>query len=181
MDSIYDFNDQPIHFFYIHFLSLLTAIYLPIFAISEAYSAGTGDGIHWATDLLSGTIVTIQAIFVIGLRLLGQKMVRTLMITIGSTITCVFWLLIIFLPFYAVVISSQLDAYGDDLEDLSVLHYVREAWKTSNRMLSTQFPAPIVPDQEELNLREASTLGYPWDLRQRRQATATSSSLDSIV
>jgi hypothetical protein len=68
-------SSQPIHFFYIHFLSLLTAIYLPIFAISNAYSAGTGDEVHWSTDLLCGIIVMLQSIFVIGLRLLGQKMV----------------------------------------------------------------------------------------------------------
>ena len=54
MESIYDYHDQPLHFYYIHFLSLLTAIYLPVFAISTAYSAGVGDDLHWSSDFLSG-------------------------------------------------------------------------------------------------------------------------------
>ena len=74
MESIYDYSDQPIHFYYIHFLSLLTAIYLPVFAASTAYSAGVGDAVHWTSDVLSGVIVLVQCIFVVGLRLLGQRL-----------------------------------------------------------------------------------------------------------
>lgn len=33
MDGMYDYTDQPPHFFYIHFLVLLSALYLPLFAI----------------------------------------------------------------------------------------------------------------------------------------------------
>ena len=149
LDSMFDYVDQSVHFFYIHFLSLLTAIYLPIFAISSAYSAGTGEETHWSTDILCGIIVMLQAIFVIGLRLLGQKM---------------------------------LDAYGDDLEDLSVLHYVREAWKTSNRMLASHFPAPVSSQTEEDLTKQATSLGYPWDKSQRQHpaplnVTASSTSM----
>jgi hypothetical protein len=43
MDGMYDYTDQPPHFFYIHFLVLLSAIYLPLFAIDTAYGAGWGD------------------------------------------------------------------------------------------------------------------------------------------
>ena len=75
MDGIYDYCDQPPHFFYIHFLCLLSAFYLPIFAIDNAYKAGWGDDSVWAAELLNGVIVLLQCIFVIGLRLLGQKMV----------------------------------------------------------------------------------------------------------
>ena len=42
MDAIYDFTDQPVHFFYIHFLCLLSALYLPLYAIDNAYAAGWG-------------------------------------------------------------------------------------------------------------------------------------------
>jgi len=136
MDSLFDFTDQPIHFFYIHFLSLLTFFYLPVFSISNAYAAGTAEETHWSTDLLSGVIVIVQSIFVIGLRLLGQKMV---------------------------------DPYGDDLEDLSVLHYVRETWKMSNRSLSTTYPAVAAPEVEEEIRFKSATLGQPWDLRRRRR------------
>ena len=75
VDTIYDYCDQPIHFFYIHFLVLLSALYLPLFAITQALKAGTGDDTHWLSDFLSGVIVFLQAIFVIGLRMLGRKMI----------------------------------------------------------------------------------------------------------
>ena len=43
MVSIYDYTDQPPQFFYIHFLVLLSALYLPLFATNTAYSAGWGE------------------------------------------------------------------------------------------------------------------------------------------
>ena len=43
IDGMYDYTDQPPHFFYIHFLVLLSALYLPLFAIDTAYSAGWGE------------------------------------------------------------------------------------------------------------------------------------------
>jgi len=75
IDTLYDYADQPIHFFYIHFLILLSTLYLPLFAASNAYKAGAGDTMHWSADVLSGLIVALQCIFVIGLRMLGRKMV----------------------------------------------------------------------------------------------------------
>lgn len=105
MDNLYHNSDQPIHFFYIHFLCLLSTIYLPLFAADNAFTAGSGDYVHWSWDVVSGLIVFVQAIFVIGLRMLGQKMS---------------------------------DPYGNDLEDLSVMHYVTEAWRRSNQMLAAK-------------------------------------------
>jgi predicted membrane chloride channel (bestrophin family) len=137
MDSLYDMCDQPIHFFYIHFLCLLSLMYLPLFAIDNAYSAGTGDDVHWVLDVVMGMIVALQAIFVVGLRVLGQKMI---------------------------------DPYGDDLEDLSVIHYVREAWKSSNRILSTQFPGNVqTPIEEKMDLEEES-VGPAWEAPARNSA-----------
>lgn len=74
MDGLYQYCDQPVHFFYIHFLCLLSAVYLPLFAADSAFSAGMGENLNWTWDILSGLIVLVQAVFVIGLRLLGQKM-----------------------------------------------------------------------------------------------------------
>lgn len=76
MDTMYDYCDQPPHFFYIHFLVLLSAFYLPIFAVDNAYSAGWGADSDIFVEILNGVIVFCQCIFVIGLRLLGQKMVN---------------------------------------------------------------------------------------------------------
>jgi len=136
MDNLYDYCDQPIHFFYIHFLCLLTSVYVPIFAISTAYSAGTGDQTHWSADVLYGLIVFMQAIFVIGLRLLGQKM---------------------------------MDPFGDDVEDLSVLKYIREAWKASNRTLNSNYPSHVSLETEEGIEYTSASLGYPWDMQRRKQ------------
>lgn len=75
MDGIYDYCDQPTHFFYIHFLCLLSALYLPIFAVDNAFSAGWGQESCLSIEILTGTIVLLQSFFVVGLRLLAQKMV----------------------------------------------------------------------------------------------------------
>ena len=42
LGTFYDYTDQPIHFFYQHFLCLLSALYLPLFSIDCAYSSGIG-------------------------------------------------------------------------------------------------------------------------------------------
>ena len=75
MDGMYDYTDQPPHFFYIHFLVLLSALYLPLFAVDTAYAAGWGDSRAIGMDVLQGIIVFLQCIFVAGLRTLGTKMI----------------------------------------------------------------------------------------------------------
>ncbi len=75
MDGMYDYTDQPPHFFYIHFLVLLSALYLPLFAVDTAYAAGWGDNKAIGMDILQGIIVFLQCIFVAGLRSLGTKMI----------------------------------------------------------------------------------------------------------
>jgi len=75
MDGMYDYTDQPPHFFYIHFLVLLSALYLPLFAIDTAYAAGWGEETYIGLDILNGVIVFLQCIFVVGLRSLGTKMI----------------------------------------------------------------------------------------------------------
>eukprot|EP00567_Pseudictyota_dubia_P006488 CAMPEP_0197440584 /NCGR_PEP_ID=MMETSP1175-20131217/7048_1 /TAXON_ID=1003142 /ORGANISM="Triceratium dubium, Strain CCMP147" /LENGTH=386 /DNA_ID=CAMNT_0042970719 /DNA_START=91 /DNA_END=1251 /DNA_ORIENTATION=- len=75
MDGIYDYCDQPVHFFYVHFLCLLSVMYLPLFAVDSAFAAGWGEESDWSIELISGLIVLLQSIFVVGLRLLGQFMI----------------------------------------------------------------------------------------------------------
>mmetsp|Transcript_10483 Transcript_10483/g.15903 ORF Transcript_10483/g.15903 Transcript_10483/m.15903 type:complete len:390 (+) Transcript_10483:93-1262(+) len=75
MDGMYDYTDQPPHFFYIHFLVLLSALYLPLFAIDTAYAGGWGADKAIGLDILQGIIVFLQCIFVVGLRSLGTKMI----------------------------------------------------------------------------------------------------------
>jgi predicted membrane chloride channel (bestrophin family) len=130
VDTLYDYCDQPIHFFYIHFLCLLSALYLPLFAVDNAYGAGVGEEVHWTLDLVALLIVLLQSIFVIGLRLLGQKMI---------------------------------DPYGDDLEDLSVMYYVKSTWQRSNRILVAQLPGPVSPELEEGLDRQKESIGFAWE------------------
>jgi len=75
MDGMYDYIDQPPHFFYVHFLVLLSALYLPLFAIDTAFSTGWGDECILWLDILNGIIVLLQCIFVVGLRSLGTHMI----------------------------------------------------------------------------------------------------------
>lgn len=75
MDGIYDYCDQPPPFFYIHFICLLTAFYLPLFAVDSAYDAGWGEDSSWNLEFLNGVIVFLLCIFVVGLRILGQRMI----------------------------------------------------------------------------------------------------------
>jgi predicted membrane chloride channel (bestrophin family) len=72
--GLYNFADQPISFFYVHFISLLSALYLPLFAVSSAFGAGIGAEVPWTADVVNGLIVVLQSIFVVGLRQLGQNM-----------------------------------------------------------------------------------------------------------
>ena len=74
LGTIYDAADLPLPFFYVHFITLLTALYLPLFAVSAAYKVGSGIEVFWFGDILVLLVVVLQAIFVNGLRLLGQKM-----------------------------------------------------------------------------------------------------------
>jgi len=48
--------------------------YLPLFAVTGAIRAGTGDEIFWVADVVAGLVVFLQAVFVNGLRILGQQM-----------------------------------------------------------------------------------------------------------
>lgn len=72
--KIYNAADLPVPFFYVHFICLLTVMYLPLFAVSTAFQAGTGDEVFWTADLVGGLVVFFQSMFVIGLRILGQYM-----------------------------------------------------------------------------------------------------------
>mmetsp|Transcript_37448 Transcript_37448/g.45740 ORF Transcript_37448/g.45740 Transcript_37448/m.45740 type:complete len:416 (-) Transcript_37448:224-1471(-) len=71
--TVFDYKDHPIPFFYIHFLCLLSIIYLPLYSINAAFSLGTAHDSSWPKDLYTAFVVLLQAIFVIGLRVLGQK------------------------------------------------------------------------------------------------------------
>ena len=72
--ALYDFDDQPVSFFYVHFICVLMAVYLPLFSISAGFHAGTGDEHHWSLDLIEGLLVAIETIFLLGLRIIAVKL-----------------------------------------------------------------------------------------------------------
>ncbi|KAI2498697.1 hypothetical protein MHU86_15819 [Fragilaria crotonensis] len=72
--KMYSIGDFPIPFFFVHFICLLSALYLPLFAMSAAYKAGSGDDKHWIADVIGGLVVVLQSVYLNGLRILGQKM-----------------------------------------------------------------------------------------------------------
>ena len=133
--TIYDVHDQPVSFFVVHFICLLSSIYLPSSAIKIGmmnvrsttnatssssdslsnittttsinydYQIDDGDGSSNTTgidnyytyyfllnDILSGLLVFIQCVFILGLRLLANQMEK---------------------PYS-----------GCDVKDLSVIHYI---------------------------------------------------------
>ena len=57
----------------------------------------------------------------------------------------------------------QVDPYGADLEDLSVLHYVRDAWRISNRILSAELPGDVSPELEAQLEQRKESIGAAWD------------------
>jgi hypothetical protein len=48
----------------------------------------------------------------------------------------------------------MVDPFGDDEDDLSVIHYVTETWLKSNRMLAAHYPVSAVSAESEESLRK---------------------------
>jgi len=125
--TLYDYHDQPINFFYVHFVCLLSFLYLPLFTVETALSTGYTKNLEiyeiFLYEFISITTVFLQAIFVIGLRIMADRL-------------------------------SQ--PYGSDYEDLSVLHYVDFTWVMSRRMMEAEMPRETNLYEEEQMCAEAS-------------------------
>ena len=94
--TLYDFEDQPIPFIYVHLVHFITIVYLLFFA----YFVGTSAGVSLVTGIVA---VVLFGTIALGILEIGRLM-------------------------------SQ--PYGDDLSDLSVLHYVNFTWTMSRRILA---------------------------------------------
>jgi len=138
----------PIPFFYVHFLSLLTAVFLPLFAVVVAYETGevhttevdgqTADGATvtfttnptWVAEVVSGLVVFLQALFTIGLRILGQQLS---------------------------------DPFGGDLIDLQIARYVNMILNGSNQILAAKrLHPPSIETELRLQLK-MSSLGQAFE------------------
>lgn len=123
----------PIPFFYVHFLSLLTAVFLPLFAVVVAYETGEvneSENTTWVAEVVSGLVVFLQALFVIGLRILGQQLS---------------------------------DPFGGDLIDLQIARYVNMILNGSNQILAAKrLQPPSIETELRLQLK-MSSLGQAFE------------------
>jgi len=123
----------PIPFFYVHFLSMLTAVYLPLFAIVVAFETGEVDSSSLSlsvAEVVSILVVFLQALFVIGLRILGQQLS---------------------------------DPYGGDLIDLQIARYVNIILNGSNQILAAKRLCPPSVETELRLQLKMSSLGEAFE------------------
>jgi predicted membrane chloride channel (bestrophin family) len=125
MSTMFNSADQPsVTFFYIHLVSFLCCIYLPLFAMYSAFEASQYSESFTLSDIIQGLVVFVQSCYVIGMRLLAIKL---------------------------------MDPFGADIEDLSVMTYVRTCWETSNKILNVNSPGEEILKTKCLDETEGST------------------------
>jgi predicted membrane chloride channel (bestrophin family) len=64
--SLYDYDDQPIPFVYVHLLTLLVDIYMPLLAYSQATQVGN--------DVQGVIVVILAAVYTLGLVAVGRAL-----------------------------------------------------------------------------------------------------------
>ena len=72
--DMYDHYDQPLLFIYVHFIVILTAIYLPLAAVYISHEVATSETAHWFNDVIGLLALLLQCMFVIGVRYVAQVM-----------------------------------------------------------------------------------------------------------
>lgn len=72
--DMYDHYDQPLLFIYVHFIVILTAIYLPLAAVYISHEVATSEAAHWFNDVIGLLALLLQCMFVIGVRYVAQVM-----------------------------------------------------------------------------------------------------------
>eukprot|EP00977_Amphora_coffeiformis_P029109 scaffold38790_cov214-Amphora_coffeaeformis.AAC.1 len=72
--DMYDHYDQPLLFIYVHFIVILTAIYLPLAAVYVSHEVAKSESFHWFNDVIGILALLLQCIFVIGVRYVAQVM-----------------------------------------------------------------------------------------------------------
>lgn len=135
MEGLYNYNDQPQAFFYVNFISLLAFLYLPLFTGQVALSTGVDPQTGEENYHWTTEISSALLVLFQSVYILGLR-----------------------------YIAHRLsEPYGDDVEDLSVLSYVNEAWEDSRRLLACQIQ-PVASLQEELQFADQAleSIGRPW-------------------
>ena len=67
--TLFDFEDQPLPYAYMHLLLIVTSVYLPILSYGTATNMV---GSRVATEIITGVLIALNAIFVLGMREVGR-------------------------------------------------------------------------------------------------------------
>jgi predicted membrane chloride channel (bestrophin family) len=114
LEVIFDMDDQPIPFVYVHLIYLISTVYLPLMAYTLAYNVAV-ESQSPGVELVGVACLFLTCLFVLGLRDLGFILQ---------------------------------DPFGEDLQDLSVMHYVTYTVQMSRRILEGQARPPCSEEEE---------------------------------
>jgi predicted membrane chloride channel (bestrophin family) len=114
LEVIFDMDDQPIPFVYVHLIYIISMVYLPLMAYALAYNVAVEAQSH-GVELIGVACLFLTSLFVLGLRDLGFVLQ---------------------------------DPFGEDLQDLSVMHYVTYTVQMSRRILEAEARMPCVEEEE---------------------------------
>ena len=130
MATLYDFADQPVPFSYVHFINYLLFLFLPIFAYTTAHSyTQQSSHSHFSHQMIRDSLVEGCSVFLFTSAALCLR-------TIGTRLQ---------------------DPFGNNLEDLSVVHYCKFMLKASSKMLSaSKFQCTTADEERKLFLARPS-------------------------
>jgi predicted membrane chloride channel (bestrophin family) len=125
LEVIFDIDDQPIPFVYVHLIYLMSSVYLPLMAYTLAYNVSVEAYSH-GVEVIGVMCLFLACLFVLGLRDVGFILQ---------------------------------DPFGEDPQDLSVMHYVTYTIQMSRRILEGAV-RPALNEEEEMELdRKRPALG----------------------
>jgi predicted membrane chloride channel (bestrophin family) len=125
LEVIFDMDDQPIPFVYVHLIYLISTVYLPLMAYTLAYNVSVESQSH-GVELIGVACLFLTCLFVLGLRDLGFILQ---------------------------------DPFGEDLQNLSVMHYVTYTVQMSRRILEGEARPPCSEEEEVALDRQRPALG----------------------
>jgi hypothetical protein len=159
LGSLYDYKDQPVPFFYVHLLYLISAIYLPLFAYANALQWPEAEGTYFPhnEDYINATAtpsVPRHSADLIGW--LSTTLVGTIVIVLQNIIVIGL----------TKICEMLADPYGTDDADLAVKHFVeftlqmsKEILQLSHTMGTTTVGFNYEMEKEEQQLQKQAAFG----------------------
>lgn len=150
--------------FHLYIVCLLSVLYLPLSAVQIGLQAGTGEDVYWANDVVTGLVVLLQALFILGLRLLADALdkpydsdllglsvmhyISTFISSVHNKLFQVVYL--IFLLLYCIPNNS----FSANRIDFT--------WIMSRRMTESNFPKETTKEDEEEICGIQAPIGHAW-------------------